>query len=295
MRFEFPMRGETKQLTDETRANLPGSFTSLPDGVVHYELAGPEDAPVVVLVHGFSVPYFIWDPTFETLVEAGYRVLRYDLYGRGYSDRPHARYDTVLFYRQLDSLLNKLGIETCRAVFGLSMGGVIAAEFAIQQPERLEKLVLVDPAGFRLDYPVGYKILLVPLVGDLIFSLIGEETLKSSMADDFYDPRLVEAFLEAYKPQMAYKGFKRAILSTIRTGITENGMDVYRKLGQMDAPPVLLLWGEEDQTVPFKFNKVLVSLVPRIQFHPIKNSGHIPHYEDADEVNPIFLEFLDGG
>ena len=292
MHFDFPMRGETKRLTDETRANLPGSFIRLTDGVVHYELAGPEDAPVVVLVHGFSVPYFIWDPTFERLVEAGYRVLRYDLYGRGYSDRPHARYDTILFYRQLDSLLNTLGIETCRAVFGLSMGGVVAAEFAVQQPERLEKLVLVDPAGFQLDYPAVYKILLVPLVGDLIFSLVGEETLKSSMADDFYDPKLVEAFLEAYKPQMAYKGFRRAILSTIRTGITEDGMDVYRRLGQMDGPPVLLVWGEEDQTVPFKFSKVLISLVPRIKFHPIKNSGHIPHYENADEVTPIFLEFL---
>jgi pimeloyl-ACP methyl ester carboxylesterase len=51
----------------------------LSNGVVHYELTGSEDAPVVVLVHGFSVPCYVWDPTFEALTEAGFRVLRYDL------------------------------------------------------------------------------------------------------------------------------------------------------------------------------------------------------------------------
>ena len=89
------MRGETKRLTPEVRTGLPGNFIQLSDGVVHYELAGPEDAPVVVLVHGFSVPFFIWDPTFEGLSEAGFRVLRYDLYGRGFSDRPHGRGGSV--------------------------------------------------------------------------------------------------------------------------------------------------------------------------------------------------------
>lgn len=295
MRFEFPMRGESKHLTEKTRANLPGSFIHLQDGVVHYELAGPDDAPVVVLVHGFSVPYFIWDPTFEALAAGGYRVLRYDLFGRGYSDRPFGRYNTELFDRQLTGLLDGLGIERCRAIFGLSMGGVIAANFAVKNPEWLEKLVLVDPAGFQLDYPAAYKILLVPVIGDVLFSLMGEETLKKSMSEDFYDPAHVDMFLDQYKPQMAFRGFKRAILSTIREGITENGLEIYRQLGQMDAPPVLLVWGEEDQTVPFKYSKVLVSLVPRIKFHPIESSGHLPHYEEAEKVTPIFLEFLDGG
>jgi pimeloyl-ACP methyl ester carboxylesterase len=54
-----------------------------------------------VLIPGFSVPYVIWDPTFEDLVEKGFRVLRYDLFGRGYSDRPDAIYDLELFDRQL--------------------------------------------------------------------------------------------------------------------------------------------------------------------------------------------------
>ena len=74
---------ETDSLTDVVRQSTGGSFLKLPDGVVHYELAGAEDARTVVLVHGFSVPYYIWDPTCTALLQAGFRVLRYDLYGRG--------------------------------------------------------------------------------------------------------------------------------------------------------------------------------------------------------------------
>ena len=62
---------ETEVLDDAARANLPGRFVRLPDGVVHYELGGHELGQPVVLVHGFSVPYYIWDPTYEALAEAG--------------------------------------------------------------------------------------------------------------------------------------------------------------------------------------------------------------------------------
>ena len=92
---------ESRVLDDEARRSVAGDFIRLPDGMVHYELDGPPDGQAVVLVHGFSVPYYIWDPTFPALVAAGFRVLRYDLFGRGYSDRPDLPYTMDLFVRQL--------------------------------------------------------------------------------------------------------------------------------------------------------------------------------------------------
>ncbi len=83
---------------------MPGQFVNLEDGVTHYELTGPADGPLVVLVHGFSVPFYVWDPTVAGLTAAGFQVLRYDLYGRGYSDRPETDYDLDLFVRQLSQL-----------------------------------------------------------------------------------------------------------------------------------------------------------------------------------------------
>ncbi|MGB7874199.1 MAG: hypothetical protein WBL25_07430, partial [Anaerolineales bacterium] len=88
MPWTFPYLGKTEELNEAARAGAPGSFVQLSDGCSHYELGGPPDGQPVVLVHGFSVPYFIWDPTFSFLTECGFRALRYDLFGRGYSDRP---------------------------------------------------------------------------------------------------------------------------------------------------------------------------------------------------------------
>src|SRR5512138_2288913 len=104
----FSYRDETRELNELTRQEASGSFIELSDGFTHYELSNPEFEQTVVLAHGFSVPYFIYDPTFEFLPRAGFRVLRYDLYGRGLSDRPETRYNIDLFVRQLSDLLDAL-------------------------------------------------------------------------------------------------------------------------------------------------------------------------------------------
>lgn len=117
-------RGETRILDDEARRSAPGDFVRLPDGMVHYELKGPPDGQPVVLVHGFSVPYYIWDPTFPALAAAGLRVLRYDLFGRGFSDRPDLPYTMELFVRQLKDLLEALQVNIPVSLVGLSLGGL---------------------------------------------------------------------------------------------------------------------------------------------------------------------------
>src|SRR5271168_5083920 len=80
---------EREEITDAVRRKATGSFVHLSDGLTHYELAGTESGRTVVLIHRFSAPYYLWDHTFDPVVKAGFRVLRYDLYGRGFSDRPH--------------------------------------------------------------------------------------------------------------------------------------------------------------------------------------------------------------
>src|SRR6185295_19427765 len=99
---------ETKVMTDDVRKAAGGSYVKLADGVVHYQVAGPDTGRAVVLVHGFSVPYYIWDPVFDTLSKAGIRVVRLDLYGRGYSDRPDVPYSPDLFDREITGLLDAL-------------------------------------------------------------------------------------------------------------------------------------------------------------------------------------------
>lgn len=90
---------------------------------------------------------------------------------------------------------------------------------------------------------------------------------------------------------MQYKGFMRAILSTIRNGMLDSFLDVYRQLGGMETP-VLLFWGRNDHTVPFAHSALIRAAIPNVEFHAIEGCGHLPHYEKPEQVNLILLEFL---
>ncbi len=286
------MRDETKELNDETRKSAGGAFIQLSNGITHYELGGNESGEVVVLVHGFSVPYFIYDPTFQFLTQSGFRVLRYDLFGRGFSDRPHVDYNLELFINQLADLLDALRFIRPVNLIGLSMGGLIASAFTVRLPERVHKLVLIDPAGAKsIALTPILKAAKIPFVAEAVLGLVGSGALVKSIAKDIFDPRLVEHFQTQYAVQMQYKGFKRAVLSTSRNGLLEAFIDVYAALGKMDLP-TLLFWGRNDNIVPFAHSQVLCATIPAVQFHVIEDCGHIPHYEKPDVVNSILFDFL---
>ena len=286
------MRDENKELNNETRKAVSGSFVQLSDGITHYELGGNESGEKVVLIHGFSVPYFIYDPTFKFLINSGFRVLRYDLFGRGFSDRPQVDYNIDSFIHQLVDLLDALRSTQPLNLIGLSMGGLIASAFTVRYPERVDKLILIDPAGAKsIALTPMLKAAKLPFVAEAVLSLVGSERLVENAAKDFFDPALVEHFKIQYKVQMEYKGFKRAILSSIRNGMLDSHIDIYQALGKMDKQ-ILLFWGRCDNTVPFEHSEILRKVIHNLEFHVIEGCGHIPHYEKPDIVNPILLEFL---
>lgn len=288
----FSFRGETKELNQLTRKEASGSFVRLSNGFTHYELGNPAAAETVVLVHGFSVPYFIYDPTFRFLTKAGFRVLRYDLFGRGFSDRPQARYDIDLFVRQLRDLLDSLRLHRPLSLVGLSTGGPIIAAFTVRFPERVDKLVLIDPVGAK-PFWLGrlLKVAAMPGLGEAIMNWLGRKSMVRRIASDFSNRRFAEEFQAKYLVQMQYKGFRSAILSTIRNNMLGSFLDDYRRIGKINKP-VLLFWGRQDRTVPFDHSDILRTAIPGMQFHAIENSEHIPHYEKPEEVNPILLRFL---
>ncbi len=291
MNWDFIFRGETRDLDESTRAGAGGSFIRLSDGCTHYELGGPENGEAVVLVHGFSVPYFIWDPTFQALTSSGFRVLRFDLYGRGFSDRPRLEYALDLFVSQLRDLLDALKLHQVN-LMGLSMGGPIAAEFTAQFPERVRSLILIDPSGARsIALSPILKAALIPGLGELALGLFGDENLLKNIASDFFDPEHIRMFQDKYRVQMSYRGFKRAILSSMRNGVLGGFYEAYQRVGRQKMP-VLIFWGRKDATVPFDHSREILKAIPRAGFHVIEDCGHIPHYERPELVDPILIEFL---
>lgn len=287
----FPYLDETIQLNDKTRKKISGSFIALPSGVTHYEEGGDPNGQPVVLVHGFSVPYFIFDPTFEFLCKQGFRVLRYDLIGRGFSDRPNVQYNAALFVRQLKELLDALNFNQVNLT-GLSMGGVVTASFIDTHPEIVSKYILIDPCGARaVSLSPFLKAVRMPGFGELAIGLFGSESMIKGVASDLFTPELIQKFQEKYSVQMQYQGFKRAILSTMRNGMLDSFIETYKRIGKL-GKPTLLFWGRHDATVPFEHSDDIRAAMPQAEFHVFEDCGHIPHYERASEVNEILLEFL---
>ena len=175
--------GETLTLDDEARKKYPGEYIKLSHGYTHYELAGEGEA--VVLVHGYSTPYFIYDKLYARFLELGYKVLRYDLYGRGFSDRPGGKHDQAFFAQQLEEITRALLGDEQFILCGTSMGGAITSTYCMMYPGRVKKLILLAPAGMDSFKPPFYmKLCASKGLGSLLFSLIGDKVLISSTSGE---------------------------------------------------------------------------------------------------------------
>ena len=294
--FDRIIAGELQQLNEKSRSELPGRFVHLSAGVTHYDVQGPSAGEPIILIHGFSVPYFIWDPTILALANAGYYVIRYDLFGRGFSDRPDVAYDRRLFRQQLNELIDHLKLSENINLCSLSMGAVIAADYAKHNHEKISRLSFIDPAGFDLASSRLFNALQIPGIGELMLGGLGRlggKTILQSMLSDFYQPTqaAIDAFISPYIEQMQYQGFKRALLSSLRSGMLDEDLDQFRMLRKLKFP-IQLIWGEHDRTVAYKHHHLFQKLLPRTQFHAIKQAGHIPHFERPEIVNSLLIDFF---
>ena len=281
---------EKRSLDDAARRDAPGKFVRLSDGVTHYDLVGPDSGATVVLVHGFSVPYYIWDSTAASLASKGYRVLRYDEYGRGWSDRPKGAYDADMYDRQVGELLDSLRIGGPVHLAGVSMGGWVTGTFAGRHPDRVRSLILVDPVtGKSGGPPSGFRI---PGVGGMAWQTFVVPTMADGQMSDFVHPDRFPDWKDRYRRQMQFKGFGGALLSTLesRTGVAMDS--VYHTVAAANVP-VLLIWGEKDNTVPFSSNASVRAAIPNAEFHPIDDAGHLPILERAAYTDSIIVAWLE--
>jgi len=242
-----------------------------------------------VLAAGISVPYYIWDPTFTALVQAGYRVLRYDYYGRGYSDRPDIAYTQDVYVRQLAELLDALQLTQPIDLAGLSFGGSVVTTFADQYPGRVRSLIYVDPS-FRSPSTLSW-LDRVPPLWNYLTAVFDERWWPDSQLDDFLHPERFPDWPDRYKTQLEYRGFRRAQHSTLVSNAEVDQAPELKRVGEHPRP-VLVLWGMQDNNVPFEFSAALMQAMPRAHLVPIDNAGHLPQWEQPDLVQRTLLAFL---
>jgi pimeloyl-ACP methyl ester carboxylesterase len=244
---------------------------------------------VAVLVHGGTVPMFTWDDTVPALVDSGRRVLRYDMFGRGYSDRPRTSYDRSLYFEQLDNLLDALGIADPVDLVGFSLGGATVANYASRRPDRVRSLTLISPVGYGFSVPAVFR---VPVLGEILIRLIGLRILEGRANALFGDSPHAEDFSRWFSEQRRFTGFTASLLSMFRSDALGDYRDAYAAIGG-HRYPVLLAWGDADTEVTRDVIDTIRGLIPRAEFHVVPDVGHGIVFQRPAEVNELLTRFLE--
>jgi len=282
-----------KAMDEAARAAAPGAFVELTDGQIHYVWDGPGDGPVIVMVHGFSTPHFIYEQNVETLTEAGFRTLRFDHFGRGWSDRPSTEYDVDFYDRTLIELTEALDVKAPFGLVGLSMGGPITAEFAARHPERVNRLALLVPAGLDTAGTDGAAAALIatPLVGDWVWRMFGKSLL---LGDSQYDEsaRAPENRLRGdVSVQFEYRGYLQALLSTLRHMPMSGRQATFEQLAATGIP-VLAIYGDRDETVLVSSAEALGGLLPDGDIRIVEGGEHGLNYQMHGLINPWLVDWF---
>jgi 4,5:9,10-diseco-3-hydroxy-5,9,17-trioxoandrosta-1(10),2-diene-4-oate hydrolase len=268
-----------------------------PDMRLHYHEAGDPSAPPVVLLHGGGPGASSWSNFSRNIAVLArqFRVLAVDQPGYGHSDK-HTEHEQYNRYSAtaLLNLFDHLGIERAPLV-GNSLGGGTAVRFALDNPKRAGRLVLMGPGGlstnlFAPDPTEGVK-----LLGKFTVEPT-RENLEKFLRIMVYDQKLItpelidERFAIASAPDSLAAA--KAMGKSFAGADYELGMmwrDVY-KLRQ----PVLLIWGREDRVNPLDGALVAVKQIPRVQLHVFGQCGHWAQLEKFDEFNKLTIDFLGG-
>lgn len=249
-------------------------YVDLPGGVrAHYRDVGPRDAPVIVLIHGFAASTHAWDGWVKAL-SANYRVVVLDLPGHGltrtggvYVVRPDG------FEAVVDDLTRRLGLSRF-TLGGNSMGGEVAWTYALDHPDRVERLVLVDAAGWPtpgrgggmifkfLGNPVGRRVL-----KDIEIRPLMTQALRSA----YVDPKLVTPALVERYVDLARGPGHRDILLGQRPRRVATAPDLARI-----HVPTLVMFGQDDRLIPAADGEKFHKAIPGATLILYPGVGHLP-------------------
>jgi pimeloyl-ACP methyl ester carboxylesterase len=276
----------------EQLADLDSRFAEVNGIQTHYKEAG-EGEPALILLHGFLASTFSWREVMEPLAARG-RVIAFDMPASGLTERPISwegenPYSLQGQVAQTTGLMDVFGVEQAVLV-GNSAGGRTAMFVALEHPERVEALILVDPAvqdGGNRDW-------LRPLfntpqarrLGPLLVRSVREWGLEFGRSA-WHDPsRLTPEILEGYLKPLQAQDWDRGLWEL---NAARRSANLTERLDALQLP-VLVITGDDDRIVPTEDSIQLAEQLPDARLAVIPDCGHIPH----EECPEAFLQAVEG-
>ena len=298
----LPYFFKTVKLKRIEKSNIPdeGDWANLSDGNIYYRWFLPKEelsnGETIVLVHGFSTPSFVWGGLINNFCNSGFKVLVYDHFGRGFSERPRINYDKELYVRSLKELLVDQALEEKIHLVGYSMGGPIVGYFAEQYPDATKSISLIAPAGFQHAMSGVNSWTIKPIIGEWFWHVFNNRIYGvGRMSETAYseDPLSIneEEFLSNFNRQLAFKGFTESLLSTVRHFNLLDCRRMYKNVGNLNIP-TFVVWGKVDGVVPYSASLNLKECIPHSELLTIEEGTHDITYRQPTEVGTAINKFL---
>ena len=262
-----------------SRAELSEAIAEIDGYTVPYYTGG--SGPTVLLIHGFGDSKISFVQAATGLTDR-YQLVLPDVPGFGQTAHaPERDYGIAGQSRVMKQLLDELQIERAYIV-GNSMGGHIAASFAIRYPERVIGLVLLNPAGLLVDDPIPYKPAEHPLRDDADF----DAYLNKAFVERPWVPGPFRARFIA-QSQENFEWLNR-IRADIRDG---DDYILNQRIGRINVP-TLIVWGDSDGIIDVVHAPVWQAGIPGAELLILEDCGHAPHYERPEQMRTIMTDFF---
>ena len=270
-----------KYTTDASR------FVVVDNLLMHYRDEG--EGEVILLLHGAFASLHTFNEWTKHL-KKHYRVIRLDLMGFGLTG-PNDSNDYTMenHIRVLKSFLSILNIEKCHVV-GNSLGGWLAWEFAYRYPQKVDKLVLIDSAGFleEENIPLPFKLARTPVFGRVIKYVVRRSILEQFLRQVYYDSsKVTEQLVTRYYDLFTREGNSDAFLRLVNSPYSDNTAFLKHIFND-----TLIMWGREDMWIPVHNAYRFHHSMPRSRLKIYPQVGHIPMEEIAEETVLDLMNFL---
>lgn len=283
------VRWDSQPLDSWSERYAQGKFIDLAGRRTHYLEKG-EGQPVILL-HGFFYDSYMWATNLDALAQ-NFKVYALDLWGFGYSTREPLEYSYELYVEQVLLFMDSLGIEKA-SIIGQSMGGGTAILFCLKHRERVNKLVLVAPAGLPNPLALAGKIFTFSGVGELLLN-VSTDFIRRKILGYFwiYNQRLLTDSYCAHVTRFhKISGTTRVLLTILRQQFFDTLSHEISQLAQLEVP-ILIVWGQEDNGVPVSCGQEMHRILNGSRFEIFADVGHVPNYEKTEEFNQLTLDFL---
>jgi pimeloyl-ACP methyl ester carboxylesterase len=245
------------------------------------------------LLHGFTSSTYSWKDVFEPLSKS-FHVIAVDLKGFGLSGKPDGDYTRRAQAALFAHLLAQLNIEKAW-LCGSSMGGEVALNVALANPERVAGLILIDSGGIQVpgSGSLAPNYLLIPVLGRVLTALAlrSDKLVREGLEKSFYDrSKVTDERVAAYYLPLKTRGGQ---LAALRARMQAGQFPVEPELGRINVD-TLILWGEQDALIPVAAGHKLNALIKRSKLVTFENCGHLPQEEMPARVVDEVTRFIIG-